>query len=212
MSARLGLLISGGGRTALNLLDRIEEGTLAAEVGVAISTRADAPGVERLRARGIAVEVVARRPGAEERTLHDRTDELLLQAGVDLVCCCGWLRHVRVRGPAVDWSWRCVNIHPSLLPRFGGKGMHGEHVHAAVLAAGETESGCTVHYVDELYDHGPIILQRRVPVLAGDDVATLAARVFAAECLAYPEAVQRHVEAVGRGQRAAECSGAATGR
>lgn len=204
---RVGLLISGGGRTALNLLDRIEEGSLPAAAAVAIASRHDAPGIQRLRDRGVAVEIVARRDHAGEASLHDHTDELLLRAKVDLVCCCGWLRHVRVRGPRTDWTWRCLNIHPALLPRHGGKGMHGDRVHAAVLAARDPESGCTVHYVDELYDHGPIILQRRVPVQPDDDVASLAARVFAAECIAYPEAIGRHIEAVRRGRRHAAIHG-----
>lgn len=203
---RLGVLISGGGRTALNLLDRIERGSLPATIAVAIASRADAGGVERLRARGVPVEVVAKEPtagaasGAAAFTaLHDRTDRILLDAGVDLLCCCGWLRHVRVRGPLVDWSGRCLNIHPSLLPKFGGQGMHGERVHAAVIAAGERESGCTVHEVDDQYDHGPILLQRRVPVLPDDNVATLAARVFAEECVAYPEAIRSVLGRMGAG-------------
>jgi phosphoribosylglycinamide formyltransferase-1 len=83
-----------------------------------------------------------------------------------------------------------LNIHPALLPKFGGKGMHGHHVHEAVLAAGETESGCTVHYADNTYDTGPIIVQRRVPVRPGDTADTLAARVFEQECIAYPEAIR----------------------
>lgn len=197
---RLGVLISGGGRTALNLLDRIEDGSLPATIAVAVSSRADAPGEARLRARGVRVEVVPRSDAAGEggmALLHDRTDRILLDAGVDLVCCCGWLRHLRVRGPLVDWTGRCLNIHPSLLPKFGGKGMHGDRVHAAVIAAGEQESGCTVHEVDELYDHGPILLQRRVPVLPGDDSAVLAARVFAEECVAYPEAIRGALRRLG---------------
>jgi len=190
---RVGVLVSGGGRTALNLLDRSEEGTLDVEIVLAIASRRDLPGVGRLRERGLEVEVVAREANQPEERLHDRTDQLLVAAGVELVCCCGWLRHVRVRSSIADWTWRCLNIHPSLLPRYGGKGMHGDRVHAAVLAAGERESGCTVHYVDELYDHGPIILQRRVEVRPQDDVASLAARVFAAECVAYPEAIVQHL-------------------
>jgi phosphoribosylglycinamide formyltransferase-1 len=85
-----------------------------------------------------------------------------------------------------------MNIHPALLPRFGGMGMHGRHVHEAVLAAGEPESGCTVHFADNAYDHGPIIIQRRIPVLSGDTPDTLAARVFEQECLAYPQAIRQY--------------------
>ncbi|MFO0875644.1 MAG: formyltransferase family protein [Phycisphaerales bacterium] len=166
--------------------------------------------------------------------MHDRTDELLVRSGTELVCLCGWLRKFRVvasatastrvdapgtiaasepRGaatgdhagsgsrpraarlaaPRVDWTMRAMNIHPSLLPAFGGVGMHGDRVHAAVLASGATHSGCTVHYVDDQYDHGPIVVQRVVPVLPGDDVAALAARVFAEERIAYPEAIRMHI-------------------
>jgi phosphoribosylglycinamide formyltransferase-1 len=90
-----------------------------------------------------------------------------------------------------DLAGRVLNIHPALLPKFGGKGMHGHHVHEAVLAAHETESGCTVHYADNTYDTGPIILQRKVPVLPADTPDSLAARVFEQECLAYPEAIRQ---------------------
>lgn len=204
---RTALLISGGGRTALNLIACAERGELPIDVGVVLATRGDAPGVGRLEARvgdrGVKVHVVPRTPEDQLDSLHDRTDALLFDAGVELVCLCGWLRHFRVRGERADWRARVINIHPSLLPEFGGPGMHGDHVHAAVLAAGRSESGCTVHYVDELYDHGPIILQRRVPVLPGDDVPTLAARVFEAELLAYPEAIRRHAAGVPAETRAA---------
>jgi phosphoribosylglycinamide formyltransferase 1 len=97
-----------------------------------------------------------------------------------------------------DWRGRVMNIHPALLPKFGGQGMHGEHVHAAVLAAGEKESGCTVHFADNTYDTGPIIVQRRVPVLPGDTPDTLAARVFEQECLAYPEAIRMYARGEAR--------------
>jgi folate-dependent phosphoribosylglycinamide formyltransferase PurN len=86
---------------------------------------------------------------------------------------------------------RVINIHPALLPEFGGREMYGRRVHEAVLAAGKTVSGCTVHYCDNEYDHGPVILQRQVPVLPTDTADDLAARVFAEECIAYPEAIRR---------------------
>ena len=92
-----------------------------------------------------------------------------------------------------DFTGRVLNIHPSLLPKYGGKGMHGRHVHAAVIAAGDSESGCTVHVADNTYDTGPVILQRRCPVLADDTPETLGERVFEQECLAYPEAIRMWV-------------------
>jgi phosphoribosylglycinamide formyltransferase-1 len=106
---------------------------------------------------------------------------------VDLACLAGFLRLLAV---PPRWSGRVINIHPSLLPSFGGKGFYGDRVHAAVLAAGVAETGCTVHFVDDQYDHGTPILQRRVAVLPGDDVHTLAARVFEAEREALPEAIR----------------------
>ena len=109
------------------------------------------------------------------------------EVDADLVCNCGFLRLLLVP-PA--WEGKVMNIHPALLPKYGGKGMWGDHVHRAVLAAGEKESGCTVHFVTNEYDAGPVILQRRVPVREGDTVDSLAARVFAEECEAYPEAVR----------------------
>jgi phosphoribosylglycinamide formyltransferase-1 len=109
------------------------------------------------------------------------------EAGADLVCLAGYLQKLRI--PA-DFQRKVLNIHPSLLPKFGGKGMYGHFVHEAVLKAGDTESGCTVHYVDDEYDHGEMILQHRVPVLPSDTPEILAKRVFEQECLAYPEAIR----------------------
>ena len=113
------------------------------------------------------------------------------QAEAHLVLMAGFMRYWRL---PPRWQGRVLNIHPALLPRFGGRGMYGGHVHAAVLAAGERESGCTVHLVDLEYDHGPIVAQRRVPVLPGDTPDTLADRVQAAERELYPEVVQAVVE------------------
>ncbi|MHC5023674.1 MAG: phosphoribosylglycinamide formyltransferase [Planctomycetota bacterium] len=183
---RLGALISGGGRTLLNLVDRIEAGSLPATVAVVIASRGDAAGVERARQRGLDVHVVRRRDFESEDAMHDAITRRLVQARVDLVCLCGYLRWFRIDPP---FAGRVINIHPALLPEFGGQGMHGLHVHRAVLAAGRTESGCTIHFVDEEYDHGPIILQRTCPVRPDDDEHTLAARVFEQECQAYPEAI-----------------------
>lgn len=176
---RIGALLSGGGRTLLNLADRIDDGTLAAKIAVVIASRPDVPGVQRARLRGLDVHIVP--PGS-----HDRITRLLVETDAALVCLCGYLHWLRVDEPLTG---RVMNIHPALLPDFGGRGMYGARVHRAVLAAGGQESGCTVHFVDEQYDHGPIILQRRCPVLPDDDADALAARVFEQECIAYPEAI-----------------------
>lgn len=175
---RLGVLLSGSGRTLQNLIDRIGDGTLAAEIVVVIADRELAYGLTRARAAGLPT-FVERDTEAIYATLRRHR--------VQLVCLAGYLRLLPV---AADFAGRVLNIHPALLPRFGGKGFYGERVHRAVLAAGDTESGCTVHVCDDRYDRGSVLLQRRVPVLPDDSVETLAARVFAAECEAYPEAIR----------------------
>ena len=182
---RLGALLSGGGRTLLNLADHIADGTLPASIAVVIASRPDAPGVARARDRGLDVRVA--RP-----TMHDQITAALREHEVDLVCLCGYLHWLRVDEPFAD---RVINIHPALLPDFGGTGMYGLRVHRAVLEAERDVSGCTVHFVDDQYDHGPIILQRTCPVLPGDDAQTLADRVFEQECIAYPDAIRL----IGRG-------------
>jgi len=182
VTLRLGALLSGGGRTLLNLADVIDRGDLDAEVVTVLSSREDAAGVARARDRGFAVHVA---DGASPER-DDFITNRMVADGVDLVVLCGYLRWMRIDPPFVG---RVLNIHPALLPKYGGRGMYGDHVHQAVLETGDSESGCTVHVVDEIYDHGPVILQRRCPVHRDDTVQTLAARVFAEECIAYPEAI-----------------------
>ncbi|MDQ7014265.1 MAG: phosphoribosylglycinamide formyltransferase [Planctomycetota bacterium] len=178
--ARLAVLLSGGGRTMLNLLDEINAGRLDAEIVLVIASR-ECPGAARARERGIPVEIIPGRIAAQ--TLQQRLESSRIAWGV----LAGYLQLVDVP-PA--YAGRMVNIHPALLPRHGGPGMFGNRVHRAVLDAGETETGCTVHLVDAEYDQGKTLLQRRCPVLPGDTPDTLAARVFEQECLAYPEALR----------------------
>lgn len=186
---RLGVLVSGGGTTLQNLADVIARGELDAELVVCIASNAHCFGIERAKRLGIPVAIVTRKEAGTLAEFSRRIAETLREFKVDLALMAGFLSLWEI--PA-DFTGRVMNIHPALLPKFGGKGMHGEHVHAAVLAAGETESGCTVHFADNAYDHGPIILQKKVPVLPGDSAETLAKRVFAAECAAYPEAVRQY--------------------
>ncbi|MFZ4749173.1 MAG: phosphoribosylglycinamide formyltransferase [Phycisphaerales bacterium] len=181
-AARLGILISGGGRSALNIHQACLRGELDARVALVIAHRDEIEGVERCRAAGLRVAVLPPGDG-----LADRIDAALDAAGVELVCLAGYLRRFRV---GTRWAGRTMNIHPGLLPEFGGHGMYGLRVHRAVLAAGATESGCTVHEVDEEYDRGPAILVRTCPVLADDTPESLAARVFTEECKAYPDAIR----------------------
>ena len=180
---RLAVLISGGGRTLLNLHQHILDGSLHARIDIVISSRRDAQGLERAKQQNLPTIVVDRTslpPDAFQDALTAAVDS------VDLVCMAGFLSLWRIPD---TFTGRVINIHPALLPDFGGKGMYGLHVHEAVLNSGARESGCTVHVCDNVYDHGPILLQRRVPVLPGDTPMSLAARVFAEECIAYPDAV-----------------------
>ena len=182
---RLGILLSGGGRTLENLFDRIRSGELPAEIRTVVSSHPEAFGLERARRHGLPHQTVDFRTAGG--AFSDRITEILDAASVDLVAMAGFIRLWRFPD---RYRLKVLNIHPALLPSFGGKGFYGDRVHEAVLAAGGKTSGCTVHFVDDQYDHGPIILQRIVPVLPGDTPRSLADRVFAQECIAYPEAIR----------------------
>ncbi len=188
---RLGVLISGGGTTLVNFLKKIKAGELNAEVAVVIASREGIAGIDRAREAGVACEVIARKTFDSAESFSSAIFERCRAANVDLVTLAGFLSLIRI--PA-DFERRVLNIHPALIPAFCGKGFHGHHVHEAVLARGVKLSGCTVHFADNEYDHGPIIVQRAVPVLEGDTPDTLAARVFEAECQAYPEAIRLFAE------------------
>jgi len=184
---RLAVLLSGSGRTLENLLDCIAAGRLAARIGTVVSSRGDVRGVRVAERAGLPVHVLPREDStvaAWSAAIFDRCRS----AGADLVVMAGFLHLVEI---PPDFAGRVINIHPALLPAFGGKGFHGMHVHRGVLARGCTVSGCTVHLVDNEYDHGRVLLQRTVPVLPDDTPDSLAARVFAAECIALPDAINR---------------------
>lgn len=183
---RLGILLSGSGRTLQNLIDRIRDGTLPARIEVVVSSHPAVKGLEIAATNGIPSAVVDYKQFVGPA--FDRAvTEILDRHPLDIVVMAGFLR--RYVFPT-SYQGRVLNIHPALLPDFGGKGFWGHHVHEAVLKAGVRESGCTVHLADHEYDRGPILLQKRVPVLPGDTPDTLAARVFQAECEAYPEALR----------------------
>lgn len=175
---RLGILLSGGGRTLQNFMHRISAGSLGCQIACVISDRVGTKGLERAEQSAL--------PHFVEKD-SDKIFALLRQHQVDLVCLCGYLRLLQI---AEDFADRVLNIHPALLPKFGGKGFYGSRVHAAVLESGDEESGCTVHLCNNQYDRGRILLQRRIAVAPDDDVDSLAARVFAAECEAYPAAIE----------------------
>ena len=185
------VLISGGGTTMANLADRIAAGRLDASIELVVSSQDRVAGIERAQRRGLPVIVLPRRTFVRDGVFDQQSyTEFLLRmispVSVDLVVLGGFMSRL---APVIFDRHPVVNIHPALLPRFGGKGMYGQKVHEAVLAAGVYESGCTVHFVDPEYDHGPIIAQQRVPVLQDDTPETLAERVQQAERELYPEAI-----------------------
>jgi formyltetrahydrofolate-dependent phosphoribosylglycinamide formyltransferase len=188
---RLAVLVSGGGTTLQNLLDRSADGRLRAEVVLVLSSSAEAFALERARRAGIAASAISRKESGSREECSRRIFEACRQARADLVCLAGFLQLVQVPD---DFQGRVLNIHPALIPMFCGKGYYGRKVHEAALAYGIKVSGCTVHFADNEYDEGPIILQRTVPVLDDDTPDTLAARVFTAECEAYPEAIRLFAE------------------
>jgi formyltetrahydrofolate-dependent phosphoribosylglycinamide formyltransferase len=181
MSYRVAVCVSGGGSNLQALLDRLQ-GEEPARVVLVLSNRADAGGLARARHAGIPAEVLADPADASEWITR------LGRRDVDLVVLAGYLKLVPP-GVVQKYAGRIVNVHPALLPAFGGPGMYGKRVHEAVIASGATESGPTVHLVDEVYDRGAILAQRRVPVLPGDTPATLAARVLDEEHRLLPDAV-----------------------
>ncbi|HJU83376.1 MAG TPA: phosphoribosylglycinamide formyltransferase [Holophagaceae bacterium] len=182
----IAFFISGTGGNALNLVKACRAGRVPAKPVVAVASTAKAGGIEKLRAEGIPVVVVVRKDFDSDEAFSEACYAAVEQAGAEVICLAGWLKKLAV--PA-RWQGRILNIHPGLLPRFGGPGMYGMHVHRAVLAAGMAESGCTVHVVDDQYDHGATVLERRVPVLADDTPEALQQRVYAEEMRAYPEAL-----------------------
>jgi formyltetrahydrofolate-dependent phosphoribosylglycinamide formyltransferase len=188
---RLAVLISGGGTTLQNLLDQIAARRLDATVELVVASRPLIAGIDRANRAGVKCIVVNRTEFDSVEAFSQRIFGLCDQARVDLICLGGWLSLLAI---PQRYAGRMMNIHPALLPSFGGKGMFGHHVHEAVLAHGCKVSGCTVHFVDEQYDAGPIIVQRACPVLEGDTAQTLAARVFEEEKIAYPEAIRLFAE------------------
>lgn len=186
---RLAVMISGAGTGLQNLIDRIANGRLpGVEIAVVIASRADAGGVQRAERAGLPIDIICGKEFPEVDKFSDQITLTLDVYDVDLVVQAGWLYYWRL---PPRWLGKVINIHPALLPKFGGKGFYGRHVHEAVLAAGETVSGATVHWVDNEYDHGEIILQKDCPVLPGDTPESLAARVRDIEFDLLPYAIAR---------------------
>jgi formyltetrahydrofolate-dependent phosphoribosylglycinamide formyltransferase len=182
----IAVLISGAGTTLQNFIDLSRTGALPIDIRLVISSRPGVRGLERAAEAGVPAEVIQRRSHSED-LFSRRITQAVTRAGADLVCMAGFLQ-MWIIPPEFDN--RVMNIHPALLPSFGGKGYYGLRVHQAVLDAGCKVSGASVHFADNIYDHGPIILQKTAPVRENDTAPALARRVRRAERLIYPEAVR----------------------
>jgi formyltetrahydrofolate-dependent phosphoribosylglycinamide formyltransferase len=184
---QIAVLISGGGTTLKNLLEKIDAGRLTVAVSLVVASSPKAGGLRFAEEANIPAVVIEQKNFADQDSYSRAVFDQCRKSGVDLVAMGGFLKRLTI--PA-DFANRVVNIHPGLIPAFCGKGFYGHHVHEAVLEYGAKLSGCTIHYADNEYDHGPVILQKAVPVLGDDTPDALASRVFEAECEAYPEAIQ----------------------
>jgi formyltetrahydrofolate-dependent phosphoribosylglycinamide formyltransferase len=186
-SINLALLLSGTGRTLQNIINYIEEGKLNARIQVVISSKEGVLGIKIAKEHNIPTFVIPRKKFASDEEFSNEITRSIEKFPVDLILMAGFLHFYKF---PKKYYGKIMNIHPALLPKFGGKGFYGMRVHEAVIKAKEKESGCSVHFVDYEYDHGPIILQRRVKVLSNDTPESLASRVFKEECIAYPEAIR----------------------
>ncbi|QDT58798.1 Phosphoribosylglycinamide formyltransferase [Stieleria bergensis] len=183
----IAVFLSGSGRTLENLLRYRDQQGLAIDVRLVISSRSDVRGLQIANDADIPTKIV-RKSDFNDATYTDAMFNPVRECGAKYVVMAGFLKHVLIPD---DYTKRVINIHPSLLPAFGGKGMYGLRVHAAAIERGCTISGCTVHFVDNHYDNGPIILQRSCQISPEDRPETLAARVFEQECIALPEAIEK---------------------
>lgn len=183
----LAVLISGSGRTLQNFIDLISKGDLPARISLVVSSKPDAYGLERARKHKIPAFAVNRKDFKNTDDFSSAITQKLKEYPIDLITLAGFLNLYKI---PPQLKGKVMNIHPALLPAFGGKGFYGEHVHKAVIESGAKFSGCTVHFVDNIYDNGAIIIQRIVPIVDNDTPETLADRVFKEECIAYPEAIR----------------------
>ena len=183
---KISVLISGGGTTLRNLIDRQASGSLNADIVQVISNNPNAGGLAFASDAEIETVIVNHRDFDSVASFSNAMFTEIRRASPDLVVMGGFLRRVLI---PEDFQNRVINIHPSLIPAFCGKGMYGSNVHAAVVEYGCKISGCTVHFVDDDYDHGPIIAQATIPVLPDDDAEDVAARVFEKECELLPQTI-----------------------
>ncbi len=191
MPINLAVLLSGSGTTLQNLIDHIKSGKLDAEIKIVISSKSNAYGLQRAQQNNIPTAIIRPKDYNDSHSFNKSLWDTIRQYPIDLVVLAGFLSLIEV---PPDFVHRIMNVHPALIPAFCGKGMYGHHVHEAVVNSGVKITGCTVHFVDEHYDHGPIILQEAVPVLEDDTPDTLAERVQAKERELYPKAIQLFAE------------------
>ena len=185
----LGIFASGRGSNFQAVLKAIQEKRLDAEIRLLLSNNADAGAITTANENNIPVTVISSRDFSSRHLFVDAMLSVLNQHGVQLITLAGYMKKIPTEIISA-YRNRIVNIHPALLPSFGGKGMYGHHVHEAVMEQGCKVTGVTVHVVDEVYDHGPIVAQRCVPVEENDTAETLAARVLKVEHQLYPEVLQ----------------------
>ncbi len=191
MALPIAVLLSGNGSTLQNLIDEAAAGTLDVDIRKVVASRPTAYGLERARQANIPAVAVTRKDFDDVESFGAAVWNEVDASGAKLVVLAGFMSLLPIP-PA--WANRVVNVHPALIPAFCGQGMYGEHVHRAVLDYGAKVTGVTVHFVDNQYDHGPIILQSVVSVEEGDTPETLAERVQAEERRVYPKAIQLFAE------------------
>ena len=184
---RLAVLISGTGRTLNNLIGKISEGTLSAEIALTISSTPNAKGLQFAEKANIPIHIIEKTDFDTRDAFSDEVFKACRAEKIDYVIMGGYLKLLKIPD---DFKERVLNIHPSLVPAFCGQGFYGALVHEAVLKYGVKLSGCTVHFVDNEYDEGPVIIQKAVEVKENDTPDTLNDRVFEMECIAYPETIQ----------------------
>ncbi|MEK7449828.1 MAG: phosphoribosylglycinamide formyltransferase [Planctomycetota bacterium] len=187
----IAVLLSGSGRTLQNFIDLIDQKKLAAGIQAVISSKEGAYGLERAKKHNIPNYLIPRKNYQSTEEFSEAINQVLKKHPVDLIVMAGFIHLYKI---PPEYQGKVMNIHPALLPAFGGKGYYTDKVHQAVLKSGARTSGCTVHFADNAYDRGPIIIQKVIPVLDNDTPETLAERVFQQECLAYPEAIQLFAE------------------
>ncbi len=197
---RVAVFISGSGTNLQSLIDSCEREDFPARIVLVVSSSRDAYGLERAAKAGISGEVIRQKDFPSEEDFSSALLTRLRSERVQLICLAGYLKLIPARVVAA-YRDRILNIHPALLPKYGGKGMYGMSVHRAVIESGDEYSGPTVHVVDEIYDNGRIVLQARVPVEPGETPESLQKKVLAKEHETYPAALRMVAEEILKGER-----------